>query len=542
MLIKLECDKFRKDGSGMPESFSFENGLNIIQGAENSKNSIGKSTLMLLIDFMLGGDDYTYHNNVPVKRLGHHTIHAYFKFDERIYHYSRGTQNPEEVTFYNDNGEIEATLSNAEYLKELKRLYKLSDDITFREAVAPYLRIYQRETTNEKYPLNAAYRQPREKTIEIFLKLLNQYSIISALAQNIKGLEDEIDAFKKSADHKYVVKITEKQREKNIKIIEENNKQLDKLHDEYTAGTFNKDYQQNKEALDLLTIIDTLKTTKSQYEAKINSIEKLVNKSSKDFEEDLTLLKQFFPNVNFKHLIEVEDFHKQLVTIFNEQSDSEKKKAQNSINALDKQIAQYEDKYKEMQHFETVPEVVIKQIISLETENEKLKKQIELFDGNAKNIKSLKESKEKLIVDSESILKETQTAVNNKIADLDFYKGIKKPPFLKLSSLDKYYFNIPNDEGTGSSQRALILFDLAILSLSQLPLIAHDSVISKQIEDYSLQEIIKLYDSIKDKQIFMVYDGNKKLDNEAELIKSKSTRVTLGPDERSLFGIDFSKE
>lgn len=541
MLIKLECDKFRKDSNGKPESFSFENGLNIIQGAENSKNSIGKSTLMLLIDFMLGGDDYTYHCNVPVKRLGNHTIHAYFKFDEKIYHYSRGTKNPEEVTFYNDTGEIEATISNSDYLKELKKHYKLSDDITFRKAVAPYLRIYQRETTNEKYPLNAAYRQPRVEAIEDFLKLLGKYSLISGLVNDINTLEDEIDAFKKSADHKYVVKITEKQREKNVKIISENEEKLKQLREQYTAGTFNKDYQQNKESLDLLTIIDTLKTTKSQYEAKINSIEKLVNRGTKDFEEDLVMLQQFFPGVNFKHLSEVEDFHKQLVTIFNEQSDSEKKKAQNSINALDKQIAEYEEKYKEMQHFETVPEVVFKEMIALETENKKLKQQVELYDGNVENIKSLKQNKEKLVADSASILKETQDSINEKMANLDFYKGIKQPPFLKLSTLDKYYFNIPNDEGTGSSQRALILFDLAVLSLSQLPLIAHDSIISKQIEDYSMQEIIKLYACIKDKQIFMVYDGNKTLDETADNIRKSAIRVELGPDEKSLFGIDFSK-
>lgn len=512
MLIRLECDKFRKDKDGKPESFSFENGLNIIHGASDSKNSIGKSTLMLLIDFMLGGDDYTYHCNVPVNKLGDHTIHAYFKFDEKIYHYSRGTKNPEEVTFYNDDGDVEATLSNNEYLKELKSHYKLSEDITFRKAVAPYLRIYQRETTNEKYPLNAAYRQPRAEAIEDFLKLLEKYSVLSGLVNDIKTLEDEIAAFKKSADHKYVVKINAKQREKNVKIISENEENLKRLHEQYTAGTFNKDYQQNKESLDLLTIIDTLKTTKSQYEAKINSIEKLANRGTKDFEEDLAMLKQFFPQVDFKHLSEVEDFHKQLVSIFNEQSDSEKKKAQNSINALDKQIAEYEEKYKEMQHFETVPQVVIDEIISLETENRKLKKQVELFDGNAQNVTTLEENKKKLISDSASILKDAQDSINGKMASLDFYKGVKQPPFIKLSALDKYYFHIPNDEGTGSSQRALILFDLAVLSTSQLPLLAHDSIISKQIEDYSMQEILKLYSTIKNKQIFMVYDGKKKLD------------------------------
>ncbi|MBR4396856.1 MAG: hypothetical protein IKS93_03270, partial [Methanobrevibacter sp.] len=154
MLVKLSCDKFRKDANGNPESFTFKDGLNVVLGTADSKNSIGKSTLLLLIDFMFGGDDYKFHNNIAVRKIGHHLIHAYFEFEGKEYHYARGTHNPEEVYFYNDNGEVEATLSNNEYLKQLHDFYKVSDDMTFREAVAPYLRIYQRETTNEKFDKN----------------------------------------------------------------------------------------------------------------------------------------------------------------------------------------------------------------------------------------------------------------------------------------------------------------------------------------------------------------------------------------------------
>ena len=56
-----------------------------------------------------------------------------------------------------------------------------------------------------------------------------------------------------------------------------------------------------------------------------------------------------------------------------------------------------------------------------------------------------------------------------------------------------------------------------------------------------MQEIIKLYAGIKGKQIFMVYDGNKNLDSSAQAIIDFATRVQLGPDDRSLFGVDFSK-
>lgn len=544
MLVKLSCDKFRKDANGNPESFTFKDGLNVVLGTADSKNSIGKSTLLLLIDFMFGGDDYKFHNNIAVRKIGHHLIHAYFEFEGKEYHYARGTHNPEEVYFYNDNGEVEATLSNNEYLKQLHDFYKVTDDMTFREAVAPYLRIYQRETTNEKYPINAAFRQPKDKAIEIFLKLFGSHKQLDSLKEEIETLEDQISTFKKSSDYKYVEKIDKKKYEKNLKTIDEYTQKLGELRKQYLDGTYSKDYQENKEAITLLTAIESLKATKSQYENQIKNLEKIKNKSSKDFESDLEELKLIFPGFEFKHLTDIEDFHQKLTSIFNEQSENERKKALKSIAKLDEQIAELEDKYKKIVHIEkTVPEAVFQEMLRFETDIRRLSKQNELYVENSTNKETLGKKQEKLATEGKTSLIEVQNIVNGKIAEINrnFYAGQRQAPNIRLSELNKYYFTIPDDEGTGSSQRALIMFDIAVLMTSQLPLLAHDSIISKQIEDYSIQEIIKLYSTIKGKQIFMVYDGNKNLDQSAQAIINQATRVTLGADSQSLFGVDFSK-
>ena len=53
MLKKLTCDKFRIDPTtGKPFVIEFQDGLNVIRGTDENKNSIGKSTLLLLIDFL----------------------------------------------------------------------------------------------------------------------------------------------------------------------------------------------------------------------------------------------------------------------------------------------------------------------------------------------------------------------------------------------------------------------------------------------------------------------------------------------------------
>ena len=57
MLKEISCDKFLVDGT-IREPIKFHAGLNTIVGDSNSSNSIGKSTLMMIIDFCFGGLDY----------------------------------------------------------------------------------------------------------------------------------------------------------------------------------------------------------------------------------------------------------------------------------------------------------------------------------------------------------------------------------------------------------------------------------------------------------------------------------------------------
>ena len=56
MLVEIRCDKFRT------ESISFHKGLNVVLGDENATNSIGKSSLLMVIDFACGGNSLLTYN------------------------------------------------------------------------------------------------------------------------------------------------------------------------------------------------------------------------------------------------------------------------------------------------------------------------------------------------------------------------------------------------------------------------------------------------------------------------------------------------
>lgn len=54
MLKEIYCPLFKH------RTVSFQKGLNVILGDNNASNSIGKSTMLLIVDYVFGGDSYSY--------------------------------------------------------------------------------------------------------------------------------------------------------------------------------------------------------------------------------------------------------------------------------------------------------------------------------------------------------------------------------------------------------------------------------------------------------------------------------------------------
>lgn len=66
-------------------------------GKEDGANPIGKSSAMLAIDFVFGGD--TYLKSDGVKHIGHHTIFFAFRFCGQKYCFARATEDADMCFF-----------------------------------------------------------------------------------------------------------------------------------------------------------------------------------------------------------------------------------------------------------------------------------------------------------------------------------------------------------------------------------------------------------------------------------------------------------
>lgn len=547
MLKMLTCDKFKIDPkTNKPIIITFEKGLNIVRGTASNTNSIGKSTLLLLVDFALGGTDYQDHCNLAVNKIGEHTIFFELENNNKHLFASRGTSNPDKITLYTDitfNNAL-TTISINDYLEELKNLYELENDFTFRQMIAPYIRVYQRQTTNEKTPLHSASSQPINDAILNHLKLHKVYNDLNQLIIEREELDDKVKTYRKSAEYKYIRKITKDEYEKNIKLIEEYREKISKMLKKYNDKKYDNQVSKNSETSSIASTLAAFEQQRENLQARYNGIESLSNINVDNFDSSLSELKEFFPNENFKSLEDTQRFHTQMVSIFNSQTQKEKRRLKKDIDALTEIIAQYEEKYRKVNHIETLPETAFREHADLSADIERMEDENKKYIENNQNDIALKSKKQEVEEKSKDILKNLQDSINKGLRELNqnFYDGRMSCPKIIFNGIDKkYVFHTPSDEGTGTSQKGAILFDLYTLSSTNLPLIIHDTVILKHIEDYTIQQILKLYNNVTDKQIIIAYDGEKQIDEEARFILENKTKITLGPNSEALFGVEFNK-
>lgn len=68
----------------LSKTIRFREGLNVVLGTPDADNSIGKSTLLLIVDYAFGGDTYARASDI-VKNIGEHKIGFKFQFEDGEY-------------------------------------------------------------------------------------------------------------------------------------------------------------------------------------------------------------------------------------------------------------------------------------------------------------------------------------------------------------------------------------------------------------------------------------------------------------------------
>lgn len=86
-----------------------------------------------------------------------------------------------------------------------------------------------------------------------------------------------------------------------------------------------------------------------------------------------------------------------------------------------------------------------------------------------------------------------QNVINSEMQKLNdyIYNGTCNSPIISFTD-NNYSFFTPDDTGTGVAYKGLVVFDLAVLNLTKLPVLVHDSIVLKQISDTAGEKYLNL--------------------------------------------------
>ena len=549
MLVEVRCDKFISHNQ-MRSPILFSPGLNVVLGDDNGSNSIGKSTFLMILDFVFGGTDYVKKCADVQKNVGDHTICFAFEFDGEMFYFSRNSIKYREINICDENyapKPDEKPLGIDAYGEFLNEKYHMNrDGLTWRGAVSRFIRVYRRETLDEEHPLQSAKREKPEASIESFMKLWNRYSIVEKQIDIAQQAIDERDAFNKSQRYHHI------RSARNKTEYEENKKKIVELQDQETElaknsneGLLDLDSIQARRITEIQTQLVQLRRQAAQVRHDLNNVRRDMSGEKRGFKSSFSELERFFPNEDFRALEEVEGFHRRLSKVLRDEYKEAERNLATSYTVLNNEIVKLKDELAEIKKVPNVSEAILKEYAAITTELNNLQtanKNYEDHEKLDKNAKDYAETRDKVIAQQ---LWEIQAAVNKEMRTLtqSILGEGKQPPILTLEKLNKYRFETPNDGGTGAQFRGIITFDLANLRQTSLPFIVHDSIMLKNLSKNTLAKIVKLYEGVSDdKQVFISYDSLDSYDAETEKLMKKHCVLELSPGGDELFGWAWNEE
>lgn len=553
MLYEIECDKFAEkiNGQLVPRGrIQLREGLNTVLGDKAAQNSIGKSTFLLVVDFCFGGDDYINPKICKAKeKLHSHTINFAFKFGNRIDYFCRSTKTPSEVGICDSNYKIQRTQTLKEFKNYLLEAYGITTPgVSFREMVGRFLRIYGRENYAERYPLKYGDVKP-EASIETLEKMFNVFAFIEEYktVYDDKSKRTKVrDDATKLGEMTNVAK-TKKEYNANEKEIERLRAELQKLMDREDAELSQEETDNLDKASEIRGQLTVLKRRRSRLVSQLNAVKANMSGGLVPVEEDLSELSEFFPDVDVQKLSQIEHFHDKMQRILSQEMGDEIAQLQILIDAVSAEMTRLQEAQRKLGVPVTVSKKFMDRVVEVQRQIDILTAKNKAYDKTAKLKMEKKDAKNQLEDVRETQLQVVETSINQEMTRLNdyIYDGERYAPTIKFgnsrSGKPTYEFWTEDDTGAGTNFKGLIIFDLALLRLTELPVIAHDSNIFKNIADLPIDKIMELYNQSK-KQIFIAFDKEDAFYDVTRDIVHSTKIIELHENGGELFGWSWAKK
>lgn len=182
-----------------------------------------------------------------------------------------------------------------------------------------------------------------------------------------------------------------------------------------------------------------------------------------------------------------------------------------------------------------IPQTILEEYGKKSIRIEQIEKSLEYYELKKNLLNEQSTAENELRITQEQVLSSIATKINGFMFHLD---EENKPLKLEFPTQKSYRLYRENDVGTGTKHLNLIIFDLAVLSLTQVPFLIHDSYIFHELEDERINYCLKLYNkfcALVKKQIFIALDGQDKFNEESKCMIENAKVIQLGKGKEALF-------
>ena len=545
MLKRIQCDEFKTFSGEIRPPIEFHKGLNAVIGNESGTNSVGKSTFLMILDFVFGGDDYIRKSKEVHKNILPHQIRFEFEFEGQSFYFYRTTDDYRAVFRCNreykplEDGEM----TIAQYCDFLAGKYGLvSDGLTFRGAVSRFIRVDRRETMKEDKPFRSSERETDAAAILGMLKLYGRYGEVEQQEKVAAEAEDREDTFRAAQKYEYIPHVknkTEYKRNKEkiitLQAIAEN------LAAKSSDGLLDLDSMQAEKLRELRAKLSSFRRQRTRLQGQLDIIKQSQADSKKTFQRDYDELLYFFPEVDAKRLEEVENFHRNLTRILGGEIKDSVVDIEAMIEIVATEIKRLEEETIRIKKMPNVAMAILDEYAAIKKELQLLIDANEAYDNRERLHTIAQDEKKKL----DDLIVTEMARIDLKLDGImeemnsTMYEDAMKAPIINVESATSYSFYTPDDGGTGMRYKGLILFDLAVLQSSNLPFLVHDSVLLLQIENEVVERILDYY-SKSEKQIFIAFDKTATEKAMEILKKAEVLHLTRGGNE--LFGRAWNRK
>ena len=545
MLTEVSCELFKVNGQ-VRQPIRFHKGLNIILGGKTGVNSIGKSTMLLIIDFAFAGD--TYAKSDAVKQLGNHNIHFTFEFDGKPYYFIRHTATPGDIFQVDKNSNIIATINKDDYTKWLSEHYHMNfAGVKFRNTISRFFRIYGKNNYNELRPLQTrGGTESQESAIHVLIALFNQYESVLAFEEQLKLAEDRITAFREARKYQFIPSAVDglSKYEENISVIASLKQEKAELEISNNQAVNAEEVEKANQANALLIQMQDARRLMNQKENDLHLIDLNMSQGVYPTEADLASLHELFPEANLQKLIDIERFHNKIQTILQDELEAAMARLKEELIPLKQMVDKLQKLAEEIRPSMAFSQEFLSAYTRLDRRIHKLEDENEAFDTRNTLQNEKKSASDRLKSQMVTVLKVIELTINRHMSEISdvVSQGKDNPPILGIKEYNSYSFETPKDTGTGTNFKGMLIYDLSILDSTALPALAHDSLLFANVSDETIKQILALYAREKQKQIFIAFDREGKYDVETQSIIKENTVLKLDTDEQALFGWKWSRK